>query len=99
MANRRRPNYQHQPSRRRPALSGLHTSPALGDLPPPVNYGTPFIVLEDEEKNTFVYSGGEWVPYATSIAECRKSCQVKELPQRLNRKVRYEIRCPVDSSP
>jgi hypothetical protein len=59
-----------------------------------VVYGKPFIVLEDKDKNTFVYEGGNWVPYSESIAECRKTCQVKELPQRVNQRTRYEVRCP-----
>jgi hypothetical protein len=57
-------------------------------------YGKAFIVLEDEAKNTFIYKGGAWVPHSASIAECRQTCQVKELPQRVNRMIRYEIRCP-----
>jgi hypothetical protein len=51
--------------------------------------------MEDEQKNTFIYEGGAWVPHSASIAECRQTCQVKELPQKVNRMTRYEIRCPV----
>jgi hypothetical protein len=51
-------------------------------------------VAEDEQKNTFVFQGGSWVPHTASIAECRQTCQVKELPQRLNKLIRYEVRCP-----
>ncbi len=61
----------------------------------PVEYGKAFIVMEDEQRNTFVFQAGAWVPHAKSIAECRYDCQVKELPQKVNRMTRYEIRCPV----
>jgi hypothetical protein len=61
---------------------------------PAVVYGKPFIVLEDKEKNTFIYHAGNWVPHTESIAESRKTCQVKELPQRVNQMIRYEIRSP-----
>jgi len=62
----------------------------------PVVFGDPFIVLEDEKKDTFIYEGGAWVPYSASMAECRKTCQVKELPQRVGRKIRYEVRAPIE---
>src|SRR5688572_18473982 len=61
----------------------------------PVEYGKAFIVMEDEQRNTFVFKGGAWVPYSMSIAECRQDCQVKELPQKVNRMTRFEIRSPV----
>jgi len=61
----------------------------------PVVYGKAFIVLEDETKSTFEFDKGAWIPYAMSIAECRRECLVKELPQKVNRMTRYEIRCPV----
>lgn len=60
----------------------------------PVVYGKAFIVLEDEAKNTFVYKGGAWVAHTTTMAECRQNCRVKELPQRINKMVRYEVCCP-----
>ena len=50
--------------------------------------------MEDGEKNTFIYKAGAWIPHEASIAQCRATCQVKELPQRVNRMIRYEIRCP-----
>jgi len=62
---------------------------------PPMQYGKPFILLEDEQKNTFEYAQGAWIPYALSIAQCRQDCQVKELPQKVNGKTRYEIRMPL----
>ena len=64
------------------------------EIRPAVIYGKPFVVLEDKEKNTFIFQAGNWVPHAESIAECRKTCQVKQLPQQLNQMIRYEIRRP-----
>ncbi|MGV3486316.1 MAG: hypothetical protein ACO1RT_17990 [Planctomycetaceae bacterium] len=61
----------------------------------PVEYGNPFIVMEDAEKNTFAYNGSAWVGYRMTMAECRLECQVKELPQKVNGKVRYEVREPI----
>jgi hypothetical protein len=72
----------------------LRRLPEMIERPRPVVYGKPFFVLEDAEKNTFIYQAGEWVSYASSIAECRQTCQVKELPQRINGRIRYEIRAP-----
>jgi hypothetical protein len=73
-----------------------HSRPAAS-RPAPIVYGKPFIVVEDEQKNTFVFQAGAWVPHTASIAECRQTCQVKELPQRVNKMIRYEVRCPVGS--
>jgi hypothetical protein len=64
----------------------------------PVVYGKAFIVLEDEAKGTFEYEKGAWIPYPMSIAECRRECLVKELPQKVNRMTRYEVRCPVTTA-
>jgi hypothetical protein len=66
--------------------------PPVAERQPPKNFGKPFVVLEDPQKNTFVFSAGTWVPHTASIAECRQLGQVKELPQRLNRMIRYEVR-------
>lgn len=60
-----------------------------------VEYGKPFIVMEDAEKNTFAYNGSAWVPYGMSMADCRTQCEVKVLPQKLNGKTRYEVRAPL----
>ncbi len=57
----------------------------------PVRYGKPFILLEDAQKSTFIYSGAQWVSYEKTIAECRTDCQVKELPQKINGMTRYEV--------
>jgi hypothetical protein len=60
-----------------------------------VEYGKPFIVMEDTEKNTFAYNGSAWVPFAMTMADCRQQCQVKALPQKVNGKTRYEVRQPL----
>jgi hypothetical protein len=63
---------------------------------PPIVYGKPFTLLEDRSKATFTFSGGAWVPYSMTIAECLESnCQVQRLPQEVNRMIRYEVRCPI----
>ena len=62
---------------------------------PRVVYGDAFIVMEDRQKNTFVFDGTNWVPYTKTIAECRATCQVKELPM-MKDKMRYEVREPVE---
>jgi hypothetical protein len=95
---RNRPKHSNQ--RARP--TGLPPSPTRTLYRPPepsqraapVVYGKPFIVLEDDAKKTFVYKGGSWVEHTSSIAECRQTCQVKQLPQRVNNMTRYEVRCP-----
>ncbi len=68
---------------------------AIVEKKPPVIYARPITVLEDEAKNTFEFQQGAWVPFPMSIAESRRECLVKELPQKVNRMTRYEIRCPV----
>jgi hypothetical protein len=94
---------------RRPRVTGKRRKPSAPASPPaparpatvrkpPTQFGTPFVVLEDANKNTFVYSAGVWVAHSMSIAECRQSCQVKELPQKVNNMSRYEVRCPVSVS-
>ena len=73
---------------------GLRYPPEIIERAPAVVYGKPFILMEDELKNTFIYKAGAWVPHEDSVAAYRQSCQVKELPQRVNKMIRYEIRCP-----
>lgn len=95
MAQRRRiPANKRQAARAPSAERGLRYPPAIVERPAPVVYGKPFILLEDAEKNTFIFHAGNWVQHSVSIAECRQTCQVKELPQKLNRMTRYEVRCP-----
>ena len=94
---RNRPKHSNQ--RARTASSAFSDTRSLRRPPEftgraaPAVYGKAFIVLEDEAKNTFVYKGGTWVAHTASIAECRQSCLVKELPQRVNKMIRYEVRC------
>jgi hypothetical protein len=71
----------------------LRRPPDVLERRAPVVYGKPFIVLEDESKKTFVFKAGQWVEFESSIAECKQSCQVKQLPQKVNRMTRYEVRC------
>jgi hypothetical protein len=59
---------------------------------PPKQYGKPFVLLEDTNLNTFEYVAGAWIPYGLTIAQCRHECLVKELPQKVNGKTRYEVR-------
>lgn len=60
----------------------------------PVVYGPPFVLLEDAQKNTFEYVGGNWQPYSRSIAECKLDSQVTQLSQKVNNMTRYEVRSP-----
>src|SRR5262245_34608210 len=95
---RNRPKHSNQRARvanlsNSPTRS-LQRPPELAQRTAPVVYGKAFIVLEDEAKNTFIFKGGAWVAHTASIAECRQSCQVKELAQRVNKMRRYEVRCP-----
>lgn len=95
---RNRPKQNNK--RARFASSASSDTRSLRRLPEPIGrqtpviYGKAFIVLEDQQKNTFIYKAGAWVPHSASIAECRQTCQVKQLPQSVNRMTRYEIRCP-----
>ena len=95
---RNRPKHSNQRARAASsstsATRSLYRPPELAQRAAPVVYGKAFIVLEDEAKNTFIFKGGAWVAHTASIAECRQSCQVKELPQRVNKMTRYEVRCP-----
>lgn len=59
-------------------------------------YGKPYVVMEDDRKQTFIFDGGAWVAYARSIAQCREEqCQVKQLSQRLNNMTRFEVSDPL----
>jgi hypothetical protein len=96
MAQRRRFTQNKRQAARSPApdTRSLRRPPEFVERPRPVIYGKPFIVVEDAAKNTFIFQAGEWVAYSASIAECRLTCQVKELPQRVNGRIRYEVRAP-----
>lgn len=95
-------NRRNNPRRGRPeprrTSSRLETPAApKPERKAPVVYGPPYIVLEDEAKKTFVYDGGAWIPDSMSMAQYRQTCQVKELPQKVNRMIRYEVRSPVST--
>jgi hypothetical protein len=94
--NRRpaRPNKRQQASRGQSETRRAGASIDYGTPPAVVTYGKAFIIAEDAEKNTFVFNGSEWASYGESIAECKKSCLVKELPQKLKHMTRYEVRRP-----
>jgi|SRR4051812_17257686 len=96
MPQKRRFNQNKRPQGRSssPDTRTLRRPPEVIERPRPVVYGKPFVLVEDSEKNTFVFQGGEWVAYSASIAECRQTCLVKELPQRVNNRIRYEVRIP-----
>jgi len=92
--HRDRQNRARRPFRP-PSPSAPARAPVVREKKIPVVYGKPITVLEDEAKCTFQFDNGAWVPYEMSIAECRRECLVKELPQKVNRMTRYEIRRPV----
>ena len=92
MAQRRgsSPN-KRQMSRLPPRVTGLCYPPDVSEVAKAKTYGKPVTILEDQEKNTFIYNAGNWVPHTESIAECRALGLVKELQQLGGRK-RYEVR-------
>jgi hypothetical protein len=89
-----RPNHQIKRHNNR---SAAPAPPAIRvpERKPVIRYGKPFIVLEDGQKKTFVFAGGKWQPHTATIAQCRVDCQVKQLPQKINGMIRYEICEPV----
>lgn len=97
MARKNRPHDRGH-KRARTGHSPAPLEPLVRTKLPPVEYGKAFTVLEDEGKNTFEYKSGSWVPFSMSIAECRQLCEIKQLPQKVNRMTRYEVRLPVSSN-
>ncbi|MCC7085378.1 MAG: hypothetical protein IT427_10260 [Pirellulales bacterium] len=87
---------QSRPAARRSSQPADAVAPRSIERKPPTQYGAPFIVLEDTEKETFEFVNGNWTPFAMTIAECRQTCQVRMLPQQVSGKTRYEIRLPVE---
>lgn len=69
--------------------------PQITPRKPPTVFGKAFILLEDDQKNTFEYREGAWVSCDWSIAVCRAEGEVKVLPQRINNMTRYQVRLPV----
>lgn len=78
-------------SRLPPRNSGLAYPPEIVESKPQT-YGKPVIILEDLQKNTFIFSAGNWVPHSESIAQCRELGLVKELAQQVGGRKRYEVR-------
>jgi hypothetical protein len=93
----------HSNKRQKPRAASQHAptvraAPAVAEKKPPVAYGKPFVLLEDGQKETFIYNGGQWTRHAKTIAECRLDCQVKELAQKINGMTRYEICSPLSTT-
>lgn len=63
--------------------------------PAPKVFGPPITLLEDSRKVTFEYRNGSWVEFALTIAQCRLDGEVKELPQKINKMTRYQVRLPI----
>jgi hypothetical protein len=95
MARNNRFSNIRQKSRARTAQATTREAPPVIEKKPPTVYGKPFILMEDENRNTFDYKGGKWIPHAMTIAECRLTCLVKELPQKVKNMTRYEIQSPL----
>jgi hypothetical protein len=97
MAKKRR-HYQRQKNAQQFAVPAATAPVQRGPAPQRkarVEYDRPFILLEDGNKETFEFKAGQWARHAMTIAECRESCIVKELPQKVNGMTRYEIRYPL----
>jgi hypothetical protein len=93
-----RRHHQGKQQRRRPAAPQPSYAPltAVPEKKTSVAFGKPVLLLEDGEKNVFVYSAGQWVAYNRTIAECRVDCQVKQLPQTIKGMTRYEVCVPLE---
>lgn len=94
-----RNRYRQQRGSSRPSARSRDATPVepavVHTKAAPVVYDKAIVVLEDDAKNTFFFEQGAWVPYGASIAQCRRDCLVKELPQKVKSMTRYEIRRPV----
>ena len=97
MAQKHRFNNKRQRPRGRTDATPRE-APLVLEKKPPVQYGKPFTLLEDENKNTFEYKAGQWVPHPLSIAEYRLSGRVSGLPQKVKEMTRYEVRCALPAS-
>ena len=98
MAQKRRESFK--PHNKRSGAAGsrpvISKEPPVPYVPkPPVIYGKPVTLMEDPQRNTFEFKNGAWIPFALSIADCRRDCTVKELAQKVNQMTRYEVRFPV----
>lgn len=94
--NRLKKNNNKPPRPSRPALSE-RPSIEIPPRKPPRELGKPFTLLEDAQKNVFQYRSGAWIPFAMTMAQCREEGDVKELPQKINKMTRYEVRLPLGS--
>jgi hypothetical protein len=99
MGQRRQHHHNNKRQNRPASAAPVLARPAFESIErkPKVTYGKAFILLEDAQKNVFVFNAGQWVQYEKSIAQCRQDCQVKELPQRINNMTRYEVSEPLAS--
>src|SRR3954453_9505537 len=99
MGQRRQHHHNNKRQNRPASAAPVLARPAYESIErkPKVTYGKAFILLEDAQKNVFVFNAGQWVQYEKSIAQCRQDCQVKELPQRINNMTRYEVCEPLAS--
>ncbi len=96
MAQKRRVFKKRNDKPRNDRPSYARPEPAAPYVPKPVvTYGKPTMLLEDTLRNTFEFKGGTWIPFAMSIADCRRDCLVKELSQKVNQMTRYEVRFPI----
>ena len=96
MAQKNRFNHKrHKSTTATPRVAAPRPEHVPIEKRPPTQYGKPFILMEDKDKNTFEYAAGTWVLHSMNIAECRQACQVKELSQKVNGMTRYEIRYPL----
>jgi len=70
---RNRPNHSHKrgrlPNSAPSDTRTLRRLPEYTGRQAAVVYGKAFIILEDEQKNTFIYKAGAWVPHSASIKE------------------------------
>ncbi len=74
----------------------VNVNPASRPKFVPKQYGKPFVVMEDAQRQTFIFESGSWVAYSRSIAECRsEECLVKQLAQKVNNMTRYEVSLPL----
>ena len=98
MARKHQHHRKQQPRRTRTSDAVPRQPMAIAEKKPPIEYGKPFVLLEDGNKNTFEYKAGAWVPHSMSIAECRLNGKVTELPQKVKEMTRYEVRRAVVAS-
>jgi hypothetical protein len=92
----RHQHHGNQPKRRSSSAPPTVRSVPVLSPKPKVVYGQPIVLLEDIQKNVFIYRSGQWVQFDKSIAECRVNCQVTELSQKIKGMTRYEVCEPIE---